>query len=88
MSDVAAMTEREALPTPPPEQGNDDKGALLVRLDELLEQYLITLDSYEQAQRELTATLSSVRGLRRMPGSMIASSHVLTPCVGSRVIFH
>jgi hypothetical protein len=40
--------------------GGSDKAVLLERLDELLEQYLHTLDSYQKAQQELASNLSSV----------------------------
>lgn len=38
-----------------------DKDALLSRLDELLEQYLHTLDEYQNAREQLSKQLSSVR---------------------------
>lgn len=37
-----------------------DKDALISRLDALLEQYLLTLDSYEQLMQQLSKQLSSV----------------------------
>jgi molybdenum-dependent DNA-binding transcriptional regulator ModE len=37
------------------------KDALVSRLDEMLEDYLNTLDAYQQAHQQLTQHLSSVR---------------------------
>jgi hypothetical protein len=39
-----------------------DKDKLISNLDELLEQYLNTLDAYQQAHQQLTKHLSSVSG--------------------------
>lgn len=38
-----------------------DKDALISRLDELLEQYLHTLDEYQKTREQLSKQLSSVR---------------------------
>lgn len=42
-----------------------EKAALLLRLDELLEAYLDTLDRYQKARQQLSTQLSSVSCLRR-----------------------
>jgi hypothetical protein len=39
----------------------EDKDALIVRLDELLEKYLHTLDEYQKTRDQLSKQLSSVR---------------------------
>ena len=41
-------------------QGAVDGEFLVLRLDRLLEEYLRTLDAYQQAQQQLTKHLSSV----------------------------
>jgi 2-phosphoglycerate kinase len=38
-----------------------DKDALIVRLDELLETYLHTIDKYQKTREQLSKQLSSVR---------------------------
>lgn len=43
-------------------QGAADGEFLMLRLDRLLEEYLRTLDAYQQAQQQLTRHLSSVSG--------------------------
>ena len=43
-------------------QGVVDGEFLMLRLDRLLEEYLRTLDAYQQAQQQLTKHLSSVSG--------------------------
>lgn len=57
------MAEAESQPISDPRAEATDKGALLSRLDELLEQYLDTLDKYQTAREQLTAHLTAVRVL-------------------------
>jgi hypothetical protein len=38
----------------------ENKDALIIRLDELLEKYLHTLDAYQKAREQLSKQLSSV----------------------------
>ena len=57
------MAEVQAQPRFEPQSNSSDKASLLLRLDELLERYLVTLNEYEKVQQELTASLSSVCGL-------------------------
>jgi hypothetical protein len=42
-----------------------DKDALIVRLDELLETYLHTIDRYQKTREQLSKQLSSVRSFSR-----------------------
>jgi hypothetical protein len=56
------MAEVDAQPAVVKEiAGSNDKASLLAKLDELLEQYLNTLDRYQRAQQQLTTHLTSVR---------------------------
>ena len=43
-----------------PGVGSSEKAALLLRLDELLERYLNTLEEYQKAQQQLTSHFASV----------------------------
>jgi seryl-tRNA synthetase len=42
-----------------------DKDALIIRLDELLEKYLHTLDEYQKTREQLSKQLSSVSHFER-----------------------
>jgi septal ring factor EnvC (AmiA/AmiB activator) len=42
----------------------EDKDALIIRLDELLEKYLHTLDAYQKTREQLSKQLSSVSHTR------------------------
>ncbi|KAF2752334.1 hypothetical protein M011DRAFT_473564 [Sporormia fimetaria CBS 119925] len=53
------MTETEIIQASKTQPSASDKNTLLLRLDELLEQYLITLDRYQKAQQQLTTHLAS-----------------------------
>jgi hypothetical protein len=44
-------------------ESQTDKDALIIRLDELLENYLHTLDQYQKTREQLSKQLSSVRRL-------------------------
>jgi seryl-tRNA synthetase len=58
------MAEVQSQPAPVPESKveskTEDKDALIVRLDELLEKYLHTLDEYQKSREQLSKQLSSV----------------------------
>ena len=60
MAQVQAPLPADAVPRAAQSSGVD-KDALVTRLDALLEQYLLTLDQYEQLTQQLSKQLSSVR---------------------------
>jgi hypothetical protein len=74
MADVALQTATEQLSL------GSEKDALVSRLDDLLEQYLLALDAYQKAQQQLTQHLSAVSKLRKRRSIV----YVLT--CGSRAI--
>jgi hypothetical protein len=59
------MAEVQSLTVDVPETKGEshaaDKDVLIVRLDELLEKYLYTLDEYQKAREVFSKQLSSVR---------------------------
>jgi hypothetical protein len=65
LSSFRMMAEVQAQPAPISESKTEnqaeDKDALIVRLDELLEKYLHTLDEYQNTRGLLSKQLSSVR---------------------------
>jgi hypothetical protein len=81
MADVEPQTAVE-----PTIQG-PEKAELLLRLDELLEAYLNTLDRYQKARQQLSTQLSSVSCLRSyafttsMPGLLILASAHRVSCL-------
>lgn len=62
-----------------------DKASLLMRLDELLEKYLNTLDLYQNARQQLTTQLTSVRASTNK-GIMPTSAHLLMSAAQNRAI--
>jgi seryl-tRNA synthetase len=52
--------QADSVPESKVESKTEDKDALIVRLDELLEKYLHTLDEYQKSREQLSKQLSSV----------------------------
>lgn len=63
-----------ALPDSKAESRVDDKDALIVRLDELLEKYLHTLDQYQKTREQLSKQLSSVRHSKPGQSNMLLTA--------------
>jgi hypothetical protein len=63
ISNLPNMAEVQNQPASIPEskiESRADKDALIIRLDELLEEYLHTLDQYQKTREQLSTQLSSV----------------------------
>lgn len=71
MADAETQTQAEKAPQIP------EKESLIVRLDELLEKYLETLDQYQKARQELSTQLSSV-SCPLNPLNLSGSTNLLT----------
>ncbi|KAF2648675.1 hypothetical protein K491DRAFT_684495 [Lophiostoma macrostomum CBS 122681] len=72
------MAQVEAQRAAEPQFDSTSKAALLLRLDELLEQYLVTLDIYEKARHELAASLSSHRPISTISPALVTGETTLT----------
>lgn len=63
-----------------------DREFLVLKLDRLLEEYLRTLDAYQQAQQQLTKHLSSVSILSRFTFLWVADLIFRVSCLWRRQI--
>jgi hypothetical protein len=72
MADVALETVPGLL------SSGSEKDELVLRLDDLLERYLHTLDAYQKAQQQLTQHLSAVSNLQKNEFSCIHSDVSVT----------
>lgn len=61
------MTDTEARSDAGKGHQSSERESLIVRLDELLEKYLDTLDQYQKARQQLTTHLSSVSSPPHLP---------------------
>jgi hypothetical protein len=69
------QTQPNVIPVTTNTEISADKDALISRLDDLLEQYLHTLDAYQKARELLSKQLSSVKSCSHpLPISILTSS--------------